>query len=210
MLDVLLSLEDSLVTNPSQEVERWMVDYEHGDGEPQHAVLSWLSTDPTTALPEVGTELVRRSDYEKLLAYHREVRDALLERVERGQKAEAELDRLEKETSYELGQQREGGLSDEEATVVDHTLAQFAQAGRELMLLKADYEKLKERQRTLEGSIREVEEERDAIKMDPQAERALAAKDRKILEFEAVVRSVEAERDQAKTDCEVARSHEKA
>jgi hypothetical protein len=43
-----------------------MVDYEHGDDEPQHAVLSWLSTDPTTALPEVGTELVRCSDYEKL------------------------------------------------------------------------------------------------------------------------------------------------
>jgi hypothetical protein len=105
----------------AQGVERWMVDYEHGDGEPQHAVLSWSSDDPTTALPEVGTELVRRSDYEKL------------------------------ET----------------------------------------------RQRTLRQSIAEVEAERDAIKMDPQAERILAAKDGKILELEAVIRSTEAERDQA-------------
>lgn len=35
--------------------ERWMVDYEHEEGEPQHAVLSWVTPDdPTTRLPEVG------------------------------------------------------------------------------------------------------------------------------------------------------------
>lgn len=47
-------------------VETWMVDYEHGDGEPQHAVLSWLD-DEAKELPEVGTQLVRRSDYDALL-----------------------------------------------------------------------------------------------------------------------------------------------
>lgn len=41
--------------------ERWMVDYEHGEGEPQHAVLSWLD-DEAKDLPEVGTYLVRESD----------------------------------------------------------------------------------------------------------------------------------------------------
>lgn len=46
--------------------------------------------------------------------------------------------------------------------------------------------------RRLERSIGEVEEERDAIKMDPEAERILAAKDRKILELESVIRSAEA------------------
>ena len=46
--------------------ERWMVDYEHGEGEPQHAVLSWTSDDPTKALPEVGEVLVRLSDYERI------------------------------------------------------------------------------------------------------------------------------------------------
>jgi len=47
-------------------VETWMVDYEHGEGEPQHAVLSWLD-DEAKELPEVGTQLVRKSDYEALL-----------------------------------------------------------------------------------------------------------------------------------------------
>lgn len=37
---------------------------------------------------------VRDSDYGKLLTHHREVRDALLERVARGQQAEAERDQL--------------------------------------------------------------------------------------------------------------------
>lgn len=45
-------------TRVAEDVERWMVDYEHGDGEPQHAVLSWLN-DEAKALPEVGTYLVR-------------------------------------------------------------------------------------------------------------------------------------------------------
>jgi len=43
-------------------VERWMVDYEHGDGDPQHAVLSWSSDEPANGLPEVGTVLMRVSD----------------------------------------------------------------------------------------------------------------------------------------------------
>jgi hypothetical protein len=38
-----------------------MVDYEHGEGEPQHAVLSWLG-DEAKGLPEVGTYLVRAAD----------------------------------------------------------------------------------------------------------------------------------------------------
>lgn len=44
--------------------ERWMVDYEHGEDEPQHAVLSWVTPDdePTKELPEVGTYLVREID----------------------------------------------------------------------------------------------------------------------------------------------------
>jgi hypothetical protein len=41
--------------------ERWMVDYEHGEGEPQHAVLSWLD-DEAKELPEVGTYLIREED----------------------------------------------------------------------------------------------------------------------------------------------------
>ena len=51
---------------PTLPVETWMVDYEHGDGEPQHAVLSWLD-DEAKDLPEVGTQLVRKSDYDALL-----------------------------------------------------------------------------------------------------------------------------------------------
>jgi hypothetical protein len=43
-----------------RDLERWMVDYEHEEGEPQHAVLSWVTPrDPTTALPDVGEYLVR-------------------------------------------------------------------------------------------------------------------------------------------------------
>jgi hypothetical protein len=45
-----------------RDLERWMVDYEHGEGEPQHAVLSWVTPrDLTTKLPEVGEYLVRES-----------------------------------------------------------------------------------------------------------------------------------------------------
>jgi hypothetical protein len=46
-----------------QPLESWMVDYENEDGDPQHAVLSWLTPGPTKELPEVGTELVRRRDH---------------------------------------------------------------------------------------------------------------------------------------------------
>lgn len=42
-------------------VERWMVDYEHGEGGPQHTVLSWLD-DEASELPEVGEYLIRESD----------------------------------------------------------------------------------------------------------------------------------------------------
>jgi hypothetical protein len=61
--------------------------------------------------------------------------------------------------------------------------------------LSADLEEARKGKRRLEQSIAEVEEERDAIRMDPQAERVLAAKDRKILELEGVIRDVEGERD---------------
>lgn len=50
-------------------IETWMVDYEHGDDEPQHAVLSWLDNEAKD-LPEVGTQLVRKSDYDALVAEH--------------------------------------------------------------------------------------------------------------------------------------------
>lgn len=46
-------------------METWMVDYENGDDEPQHAVLSWLD-DEANELPEVGTQLVQLEDADKL------------------------------------------------------------------------------------------------------------------------------------------------
>lgn len=56
-----------MTNNTHDDLERWMVDYEHGDDEPQHAVLSWLSPGPTEGLPEVGTELVRLDDHRREL-----------------------------------------------------------------------------------------------------------------------------------------------
>lgn len=53
-----------------------MVDYEHEDGQPQHAVLSWLD-DEATDLPEVGTYLVRLSDFEAREAELVRYREAL-------------------------------------------------------------------------------------------------------------------------------------
>lgn len=44
-----------------KQVERWMVDYEHGEGEPQHTVLSWLDNE-ARGLPDVGEYLIRESD----------------------------------------------------------------------------------------------------------------------------------------------------
>jgi hypothetical protein len=86
-----------------EEVERWTVDYENAEGEPQHAVLSWLSTDPTKELPEVGTELVRRDDLIRAVAGWEDALRQVTERltVER-EEARAERDsRLTKESVRE-------------------------------------------------------------------------------------------------------------
>lgn len=88
---------------PATRVETWMVDYEHEEGEPQHAVLSWLD-DEATDLPEVGTQLVRKSDYDALLtgpaSYEgvtrmlREVQEERDELRSRAVKAEQAMDGL--------------------------------------------------------------------------------------------------------------------
>lgn len=62
----------------------WMVDYENAEDEPQHAVLSWLNSDPTTELPEVGEILVRQSDA-------RSLETRLIAAQARAERAEAEL-----------------------------------------------------------------------------------------------------------------------
>lgn len=70
------------------EPEVWTVDYENAESEPQHAVLSWLSDSQTSeanGLPEVGTQLVRHTDFL-----------ALKSRLD---KAEAERDETERQNA---------------------------------------------------------------------------------------------------------------
>jgi Fe-S cluster biosynthesis and repair protein YggX len=61
-----MTSREQVPTPRTDALERWSVDYENAEGEPQHTVLSWLSSDPTKELPEVGEELVRRTDCEAI------------------------------------------------------------------------------------------------------------------------------------------------
>lgn len=67
-------------------LERWMVDYEHAEGESQHAVLSWLDGEASD-LPDVGDVLVRLRDVEHLLECGREHEVSDAERVHRARQA---------------------------------------------------------------------------------------------------------------------------
>lgn len=58
------------------EIEKWMIDYEHAEGQPQHAVLSWIDRE-AKGLPAVGTELVRLADYESLRAENERLRERI-------------------------------------------------------------------------------------------------------------------------------------
>lgn len=86
----IIAAYDAARSGPAADgIETWMVDYEHGDGEPQHAVLSWLN-DEAKDLPEVGTQLVRKSDYDTLAAARSGEREEIVlwtcvrcERIER-------------------------------------------------------------------------------------------------------------------------------
>lgn len=95
-------------------------------------------------------------------------------------KLKEELDLLAKETCFEPSQQRKGGLPGEEATVVDHTLEQFVQVGREIARLESLLETVRternmyEEQRnqaskhfdSLVQTLKETESERDKAKAE--------------------------------------------
>lgn len=122
----------------AEDVERWIVEYENAEDEPQHAVLRWLN-DEAKALPEAGTTLVRADALETAQAENEKWSASAVRQSQMLAAVAAERDRAEnKAHNYK----REIKAAQAEAREKDETIARLHTAVRLLAFDHYLYERL--------------------------------------------------------------------
>lgn len=81
-----------------------------------------------------------------------------------------ERELLAKETSWEPGQQRVGGLPGEEASPVDHALEQFVQCGQEISALQEQLEEAEKAEDELATELAEARHEANQLERSIEEE----------------------------------------